>query len=99
MFGIQDKASTTNSTEFLEESPKWHLLSMVLEEINKDCKERGGASGCGLENNESQEKVLIVTNDYRTAHQLTQVCLVGKYRRGERGGEGGGERERRRGRE
>lgn len=82
MFGIQDKGST-NSADFLEESPKWHLLSMVLEEINKNCTERGGVSGCGLEDSGSQEKVLIVTNDYRTSHQLTQVCLVEKEEREE----------------
>ncbi len=123
MFLIPEEKNDDNPTAFhcFEESPKWHLLSMVLEEIDKDYRDRNRDSGCGqkddnkssqsdLEGSGSgqkeddgsgqsdigrsgsgqisdsgsgqtsdsgrrqvQEKVLIVTNDYRTSYQLTEV--------------------------
>ena len=61
----------------MEESPKWHLLSMVLEEIEKERKENETIK------NETNEEdaflkfgssgVLIVASDERTCYQLRQV--------------------------
>lgn len=155
VYGIQKdnkKGSNTDgsssSNHILEENPKWHLLSMVIEEIYQDYKTRttankdGEASGQNEENKETnngknqedkeaeadeqsqtegkdgetseqnnnsidgeisgqsqedetnekngditgqskegemtepQEKVLIVTNDYRTSYQVTQVMAI-----------------------
>lgn len=80
---------------------------MVLEEIDKDCRERTAnqereekeASGSGQApdvcgRSPEQEKVLIVTNDYRTSHQLIQVCTgKGGEREEEREREGGRRKE------
>lgn len=58
----------------LEESPKWHLLRMVLAEIKREIKiastERG-EGGAG--------RVLVVVNDERTCYQLKQVSCVHSF--------------------
>ena len=61
-----------SATLRLEESPKWHLLSLVLEEIEKEYKERLKEEG------EDRNIVLIVANDYRTCSQLKQVWEGGQ---------------------
>ena len=50
----------------LEESPKWHLLRMVLEEVRGEV---GGGEGCV-----GSGRVLVVVNDERTSYQLKQVA-------------------------
>ena len=60
----------------LEESPKWHLLSMVLEEVRREVRtatthEREG-EGEGERRREAG-RVLVVVNDERTCYQLKQV--------------------------
>ena len=76
VFG-NEKEGKTNEGEMsatlrLEESPKWHLLSLVLEEIEKEHKERIKEEG------EDRNIVLIVANDYRTCSQLKQVSEGGQ---------------------
>ena len=69
----------------LEETPKWHLLSMVLDEIFKETKNNG--SSCQFPVGHfcvcfvsfvvlsvtEQCNILIVANDDRTCMQLRQV--------------------------
>ncbi|CAI8009793.1 DNA repair endonuclease XPF [Geodia barretti] len=53
----------------LEESPKWHLLRMVLEEVRGEVG--GGEGGVG------SGRVLVVVNDERTSYQLKQFLCSG----------------------
>lgn len=62
----------------MEESPKWHLLSMVLEEIEKEREENKTIKNETDDEEDTFLKfgssgVLIVANDERTCYQLRQV--------------------------
>ena len=62
----------------LEESPKWHLLGMVLEEVRSETttdRERGieEEGEEGEEGERAAGRVLVVVNDERTCYQLKQV--------------------------
>lgn len=64
MYG-KKHGGTIKSSLNLEESPKWQLLMMVLDEIEKERKERLGSRDKG--------RVLIIVNDLRTCYQLRKV--------------------------
>ena len=57
----------------LEESPKWHLLKMVLEEVRKEMKATGEQEETEQAGGLTGRRVLVVVNDERTCYQLKQV--------------------------
>ena len=65
----------------LEESPKWHLLKMILEEVTKEIKtiprekknNDDSEVGDGCHGDGCHGGVLVVVNDERTCYQLKQV--------------------------
>jgi DNA excision repair protein ERCC-4 len=62
----------SNRLPYLEESPKWHLLSIVLDEIKR---EREGH----ITQDAPSDTILILANDERTCYQLKEyLCSGGK---------------------